>query len=176
LEIKTDIKIIRSARRKRTVTARWANGIMEVLAPASMPQDQLQTMVEKLRQRLEKRRAGLQLNDDAALRQRTEDLNRKYFKGRLKVACIEYVANQNRRFGSCTPMDAHIRLSVRVGALPDWVRDYVIVHELAHLVEANHSDRFWRLVGAYPLAERARGYLIAVGMEADGDEPAAERE
>jgi predicted metal-dependent hydrolase len=170
LEIKTDIKIVRSARRKRTVTARWANGAMEVLAPASMPEDQLQAMVEKLRQRLENRRTGRQLNSDAALRQRADDLNRKYFKGRLKIACIEYVANQNRRFGSCTPLDAHIRLSVRVGALPDWVRDYVIVHELAHLMEANHSDRFWRLAGAYPLAERARGYLLAIGMEADGDE------
>lgn len=163
---------MRSARRKRTVSARWTNGGMEVLAPASMPEDQLQAMVEKLRQRLENRRTGRQLNDDDALRQRAEDLNRKYFKGRLKVASIEYVTNQKRRFGSCTPVDGHIRLSLRVGALPDWVRDYVIVHELAHLVEANHSDRFWRLVSVYPLTERARGYLMAVGMEADGDEPA----
>jgi predicted metal-dependent hydrolase len=143
---------------------------MEVLAPVTMPHDQLQAMVETLRQRLEKRRTGQRLNDDAALRHRAEDLNRKYFKGRLKIVCIEYVANQNRRFGSCTPANGHIRLSLRVGSLPDWVRDYVIVHELAHLVEANHSDRFWRLVGAYPLTERARGYLMAVGLEADGDE------
>ena len=137
-----------------------------------MPEDQLQEMVQKLRKRLENRRTGRKLNDDAALHQRAADLNRKYFKGRLKIACIEYVANQNRRFGSCTPVDAHIRLSVRVGSLPEWVRDYVIVHELAHLVEANHSDRFWRLVSVYPLTERARGYLLAVGMEADGDEAA----
>lgn len=149
---------------------------MEVLAPASMPEDQLQDMVQKLRQRLENRRTRRQLNDDAALRQRAEDLNRKYFKGRLKIACIEYVANQKRRFGSCTPVDAHIRLSLRVASLPDWVRDYVIVHELAHLAEANHSDRFWRLVSVYPLTERARGYLLAVGMEADGDEPGAGEE
>ena len=167
---------MRSARRKQTVSARWSEDGIEVLAPASMPEVQLQEIVQKLRQRLENRRTRRQLNDDADLRQRAADLNRKYFKGRLKIASIEYVANQKHRFGSCTPADAHIRLSLRVGSLPDWVRDYVIVHELAHLVEANHSDRFWRLVGAYPLTERARGYLMAVGMEADGNEPAVEGE
>jgi predicted metal-dependent hydrolase len=169
-----DIKIVRSARRKRTVSARWSEGGMEVLAPASMPEAQLQEIVEKLRQRLEDRRTRQRLNDDVVLRQRADELNRKYFKGRLKLACIEYVTNQKRRFGSCTPADAHIRLSLRISAMPDWVRDYVIVHELAHLVEANHSGRFWRLVSAYPLAERARGYLMAVGMEADGEESEAD--
>jgi predicted metal-dependent hydrolase len=45
------------------------------------------------------------------------------------------------------------------------VRDYVIVHELAHLLIADHSAEFWSLVDRYPLTERARGFLIAKGME-----------
>ena len=132
-----DINIVRSARRKRTVSARWADGGIEVLAPAACRQD-LNPIVEKLRERLEKR-TRRKLNDDPSLRQRAEELNQRYFSGRLKIDCIEYVTNQTRRFGSCTPWQGHIRLSLRVGSLPDWVRDYVIVHELAHLVEANHG-------------------------------------
>ena len=61
-----------------------------------------------------------------------------------------------------------IRISVRVAQFPSWVRDYVIVHELAHLRHPGHTPSFWALVNRYPRAERARGYLIAKS----GDEEA----
>lgn len=46
--------------------------------------------------------------------------------------------------------------------MPGWVVDYVLVHELAHLIEIGHGPRFYRLVDTYPKAERARGYLLGV--------------
>jgi predicted metal-dependent hydrolase len=52
-----------------------------------------------------------------------------------------------------------IRLSHRLRPMPVWVLDYVLVHELAHLVEPTHSTAFWRLVARYPDAERAKGFL-----------------
>ena len=96
-------------------------------------------------------------------------MNRRYFGGKLTWQSIRYVTNQNKRFGSCTPSHGTIRISHRVSEMPAWVRDYVLVHELAHLVEPNHSRAFWDLVNRYPKTERARGYLIAIGMATDED-------
>ena len=65
------------------------------------------------------------------------------------------------RWGSCTPGTGTIRISTRIAKFPDWVVDYVLVHELAHLEVADHSEAFWKVVRRYPKAERAIGYLIA---------------
>ena len=75
---------------------------------------------------------------------------------------VRWVTNQNGRWGSCTPADRTIRISHRIQDMPDWVIDYVLLHELAHLVEANHGPRFWALVDTYPRAERAKGFLAGV--------------
>ncbi len=72
---------------------------------------------------------------------------------------MSWVGNQQHRWGSCTITTGAIRISERVRDMPAWVVDYVLVHELAHLIEADHSARFWSLVAAYPHTERARGYL-----------------
>ena len=78
---------------------------------------------------------------------------------------IRWAPNQLTLWGSCTPDDGTIRVSSRLGAYPRWVLDYVIVHELAHLVVRTHGPRFARLVDRYPMAERARGFLIAKGID-----------
>ena len=107
---------------------------------------------------------------DETLQTRTQELNRQYFNGRLHWRSIRYVTNQQKRFGSCTPATGTIRISHRLAAMPAWVRDYVIIHELAHLEQANHGPRFWALVNRYPETERARGYLMAVGLEQPDDD------
>ena len=56
------------------------------------------------------------------------------------------IRNQRSRWGSCSRCE-NISLNWRLLQMPDTVRDYVILHELAHTREHNHSQRFWRLVG-----------------------------
>jgi predicted metal-dependent hydrolase len=89
-------------------------------------------------------------------------------------ARVRWVSNQASLWGSCTIATRDIRVSDRLAAFPGWVLDYVLVHELAHLAEPSHSKRFWSLVNRYPKAERARGFLIAKGLETD--EPADDAE
>ena len=165
---KPEIRIVRSANRAKTVSARLVEGVFVVQAPAHMSDAELKPVIDKLLARWQKRKQ-VQSLDDAALERRARELNRQYFAGKLKWQSIRWVSNQNTRHGSCTPSDGTIRPSHRIGAMPAFVRDYVLMHELAHLVEANHGPAFWRLVNQFPKTERARGYLMAVGLEAVED-------
>ncbi len=99
---------------------------------------------------------------DCWLLERAQLFNKKYFNGELDFS-ITYVLNQNTRFGSCTTADKTIRISEKVKTMPSWVQDYIIIHELTHLLYPDHSKQFWEKVNQYPYAERAKGYLIAVG-------------
>jgi hypothetical protein len=159
-----EIEIIRSKKRKKTVSAREVEGRFVVHAPAEINAAELEAIIEKLQRRWQKRQVKDSL-DDAALQRRAQQLNQEYFDGQLKWRSLKWVTNQQGRFGSCTPTNQAIRISHRVATMPPFVRDYVIVHELAHLLEANHGPRFWALVNRYPKTERARGYLMAIGWE-----------
>ena len=164
---KTDppnIHIIRSARRKKTVSARVVDGVLQVRAPAHLSDAELAPIIEQLKSRLKTRVVRNQL-DNELLERRAKELNRLYFGGQLTWTSIRWVTNQDKRAGSCTPASGTIRISHHVDKMPAFVRDYVLVHEMAHLIEPNHSPRFWEMVNRYPKTERARGYLMAVQLE-----------
>lgn len=158
------VEIRRSKQRAKTISARVENGRLIILAPEKITEAELNPIIERLQKRLKKRLQPTPQTDEE-LEIRAIELNELYFNGRLTWHSIRYVSNQTKRFGSCTPSQGTIRLSDRLATMPKWVRDYVLVHELAHLVEPNHGRRFWKLVNRYPLTERARGYLMAVGLE-----------
>jgi hypothetical protein len=63
-------------------------------------------------------------------------------------------------------MDGTIRVSERLQKAPEWVLDYVLVHELAHLHVSAHNAEFWAMVNKYPKTERAIGYLEGLSAAA----------
>lgn len=76
------------------------------------------------------------------------------------------------RWGSCTPRTARIRVNVRLAAYPPTCLDYVVAHELSHLVEPNHGDRFHVLLArAYPDERAARALLRRPARELAADSP-----
>ncbi len=158
------VEIKRSRKRRKTVNAQIKDGVLVVQAPAAMSDRELEPIIAKLRKRLEAKLV-VTPQTNAELEKRAKQLNKKYFNGRLQWEELKYVTNQNKRYGSCSPTQRKIRLNHRLASMPEFVRDYVIVHELAHLEQANHGPKFWELVYNYPLTERARGYLMAVDME-----------
>jgi predicted metal-dependent hydrolase len=121
-------------------------------------------MLERLSAREQRSR-----RTDTALQTRAARLAQRYlpeYAIAARPASVRWVNNQNGRWGSCTPADQTIRISHRVQEMPDWVIDYVLLHELAHLVVPSHNGRFWDLVARYPKTERARGYLEGVSAAA----------
>jgi predicted metal-dependent hydrolase len=159
------VEVVRSRRRRKTITAERREGRVVVRLPVGLSRAEERRWVTQMVTRLEEREHTERLNARRHLARAARRLNEEYFEGRLSWRSIRYVSNQNDRFGSCTPEDGTIRISHRVADYPVWVREYIVLHELAHLEESAHSPRFWRLVDRYPFAERARGFLIAKGWE-----------
>ena len=156
--------MVRSARRRKTVQAREVGGVLRVSIPAGMTAADEERWVAEMVRRMERRAAS----DGIDLAARAEALGARY--GLPQPATIRWVDNQEWRWGSCTPSDGTIRISSRLVGEPAWVLDYVIVHELAHLSAPRHDRRFWALVGRYPRTERARGFLMARGLDHGSDE------
>lgn len=159
------VEVVRSPRRRKTVTAERRGRRVVVRLPTGMTQSEERRWVDEMLFRLAEKERLERLNAQHDLATRAMRLNDRYFGGRLRWRSIRYVANQRDRFGSCTPEDRTIRISERVAEMPPWVRDYVVIHELVHLRVPSHSPRFWAQVRRYPLAERARDYLIARGLD-----------
>ena len=108
----------------------------------------------------QKRLSRRRRTPDAALMRRATELSDAYLGGLPVPESVTWVSNQRTRWGSCTPGDRTIRLSERLKRMPDWVVDYVLVHELAHLLEPQHDEKFWAWVRHYPKTDMARGYLL----------------
>lgn len=155
------VEVIRSARRSRSVSAQRVDGRLVVRIPAHFSAAQERRWVQTMSQRLLEREARAVRSDDELIRRATQ-LAEQVLAPRLgwvpEPRSVRWVSNQNTRWGSCTVAAREIRLSHRLQAMPAWVQDQVLLHELAHLVEPTHNAAFKALI-AHPDGERADAYL-----------------
>lgn len=155
------VEVRRSRRRRRTVSAYRDGERVVVLIPDRFSRDEENEWVDRMLARLAARHRGTISND--ALAARARQLATRYLpEYEIAPASVRWVSNQRSRWGSCTPQDGTIRISERLRGMPQWVLDYVLLHELVHLIVPTHGSYFWALVGRYPKTERARGYLEGV--------------
>lgn len=155
------VEVVRSPKRRKTVQARLEGDTLRLMIPARLSHAEERRWVEEMTERFRRTAQSQAVDLDA----RAATLGRRFHLP--APASIRWVDNQQHRWGSCTPATGTIRLSRRLAAYPPWVVDYVIVHELAHLVETNHSPAFYALEARYPRAERAIGFLLAKGWGED---------
>ena len=160
------VDVRRSARRRRTVSAYRDGDRTVVLIPARMSRAEERRWVTVMLERLAAQDARLRPSD-AELLARAKDLSTRWLDGRARPRSIRWASNQGARWGSCTPVDGSIRLSTRLQGMPSWVVDYVLLHELTHLLVPGHGPDFWAHVDRFPRTERARGYLEGVSATAE---------
>ncbi|MDV3219996.1 M48 family metallopeptidase [Intrasporangium sp.] len=159
------VEVRRSSRRRRTVSAYRQEGRLVVLVPARLTKAEEGEWVRTMLARVTASEKRRRRSDDDLLT-RAARLSATYLDGRARATSVRWVSNQETRWGSCTPAEASIRISDKVRGMPDWVLDYVLLHELAHLIEPGHGAAFWSLLDGYPRTERARGYLQGVAATA----------
>ena len=170
------VEVRRSRRRKRTVSAYRRDGKVIVMIPDRFTRAEEAEWVTTMLDRLDRSEKRRRRTDDQLMR-RAAELCRHYLDDKVEPASVRWVGNMTTRWGSCTIASREIRLSDRLQPMPAWVVDYVLLHELAHLIEPSHNRRFWHWVDRFPRAERAKGYLEGVAHAAAMDlEPCAEAE
>jgi len=167
-------EFVRHTRARRYVVRVRGDGSVRVTIPRWGSKREAAVFAEQQRGWIKKQIARLQSDRNVPREQFSED-ERRAFRVRaqrelpdrllqlakqfgLHVSRVS-VRNQQSRWGSCSPK-GHICLNWRLVTMPEWIRDYVIIHELMHLKRLDHSPKFWKLVAAAcPEYEKARVWL-----------------
>ncbi|KMK72783.1 hypothetical protein ACJ65_09805 [Kocuria rhizophila] len=162
-----EIIVQRSSRRTKTVNAHFSGDAVVLAVPQRATRAQIAhwsaTLVPRV---VAKRRAAEAAartrHSDEALAQMAERLSRKHLEGRARPTSITWSTRQHTRWGSATPSTGAIRISRRLADAPEWVLETVVLHELVHLLEAHHNDRFWEMARRHPRAHDAAQFLDGV--------------
>ena len=156
-----DVEIRSSARRRKTGVAFWEGGRVVVVVPERMSRAAKEVFAEQLVKHL-LQRTGRRHASDSGLEARAAVLADQFLDG-VRPSSIRWSSRQQRRWGSCSLHSREIRIASRLQTVPEWVLDGVIVHELAHLLEAGHTARFYELANRYPRQSEAHAYLDGFG-------------
>jgi predicted metal-dependent hydrolase len=152
-----------STRRKKTSEARWVGERIVVSLPAHLDAESRRKTTDWLVERLLTRHRPQAHLGDEELLERAIALSERYLVGE-RPGSVRWVTNQTARWGSCSYYSGDIRVSYRLRAVPEWVLDSVLVHEIAHLTHPDHSRAFHRLAGGYPRHEEAAVFLAGYGL------------
>jgi hypothetical protein len=153
-----EFRVIRSARRKRSVSALRQNGVIEIHIPDRMSRkDELAIIPEMIEIVL--RREAKSRSSDEVLALMAEELIALYLPDFHERPTAITWRNMRERWGSCTTGDGTIRISLRLNGSPDYVVACVLFHELIHLRVPGHGKDFHAYLERFPHKDRAEAFL-----------------
>lgn len=153
-----EIRVIRSSRRKRSISAYREQGAIVISVPAKLSNSKVSQVIPEMVEKILSREAREKISD-IELFDRAHALLRKYLpEFTVTPASVTWRA-MNERWGSCTTVDRTIRISDRLNGAPEYVVDYLLVHELIHLQVADHGPQFELLLARFEESDKASAYL-----------------
>jgi len=150
------VEVRRSTKRRKTIEAYRKGDTIIVAIPARMSKREEERVVAEMVSKLGKDDLRLTSTE---LMARALELNSLYLGNKATPITVEWSSRMERIWGSCTIEERAIRLSNRLDDAPRYALDYILLHELVHLIVAGHGPDFKALLAGYPQLERAEGYL-----------------
>ncbi|MCX6455731.1 MAG: M48 family metallopeptidase [Actinomycetes bacterium] len=153
-----EFRVIRSSRRKRSISAFRQNGAIEIHIPDRLTRKQEFEVIPEMIDLVLKRENRLRKSDSVLFDLCDELLLRLLPDFHERPASVTW-RSMRERWGSCTTVDRTIRISDRLMSAPSYALNYVIFHELIHLRVAGHDDDFYELLNRYPEKLKAEAFL-----------------
>lgn len=153
-----EVRVIRSARRKRSISAYREHGAIVIQVPARLTNAKIREVIPEMVEKILSSEAREKMSDNE-LFERALELRKRYLSD-FSVDPVSVVWRvMNERWGSCTTLDRTIRISERLNGAPDYVIDYLLVHELIHLEIGDHGPEFEALLARFEASSMASAYL-----------------
>ena len=153
-----EIRLIRNPRRKRTISAYREQGAIVIQIPAKFPARELNDLIPEMVQRVLTREAREKVSEGELIERAGKLLATYLPEFSEKPVSITW-RTMNERWGSCTTIDRTIRISDRLNGVPQYVLDYILLHELIHLRIPDHGADFQDLLDRFGDSDRACAFL-----------------
>ncbi|MGA1590851.1 MAG: M48 family metallopeptidase [Candidatus Nanopelagicaceae bacterium] len=153
-----EVRVIKSSRRRRSISAYREHGAIVIQVPARLSNSKIQEVIPEMVEKILSREAREKMSDEALFDRSLELLALYLPEFRTEPVSVLW-RSMNERWGSCTTLDRTIRISDRLNGAPDYVVDYLLVHELIHLEIPDHGPTFESLLSRFERAELASAYL-----------------
>jgi len=153
-----EFRVVRSSRRKRSISAYRQNGIIEIHIPDRMSRKDELAVIPDMIAKVLQREARSRSSDDV-LERLSEQLLRDFLPDFHERPTAISWRTMRERWGSCTTADGTIRISHRLNGAPEYVIACVVFHELIHLRIPGHGVDFHAYLDRYPEKDRAESFL-----------------
>jgi len=161
MNLPPNVEVRRSNKRRRTVSAAREGNKTVLNVPQRMSITEIEEIARDLIIRMNERDPRAYFSDDELFK-RAQELSATYLFSKADPKSVAWSTRLTSTWGICTPLEGEIRITSRLQGMPQYVLDYVLLHELVHLVINDHGKDFESMMRTFEKKERAEGYLDAL--------------